>query len=421
LVDDVLRRHRPLEEGLEAADGPLAGLDPRERALARAIAGTTLRRLGSLRAALAPHLSRPLPATAGHIEAILLTGAAQLLALEVPDHAAVALAVAQARLSKPTAPFAALVNGLLRNLARVSDRAALLADPVRDVPEWMQARRFAIYGAAAAAAMAEIERREPPLDLTVKADAAGWVEHLGGAVLPTGSVRVVAHGPVPALPGYAEGAWWVQDTAAALPARLLGPLAGNRVADLCAAPGGKTAQLAAAGASVVAVDRSAARLNRLNDNLARLNLAVETVVADAAGWRPGETFDAVLLDAPCTATGTIRRHPDVAWLKRPEDVATLAALQARLLDAAVTLLRPGGALVYSTCSLEPEEGEDQITALLARTPGLARWPIAAEEVGGDASWINAAGELRTLPHFLPDADPRHAGLDGFFAARLVKS
>jgi 16S rRNA (cytosine967-C5)-methyltransferase len=247
-----------------------------------------------------------------------------------------------------------------------------------------------------------------------------WATVLDAILLPTGTVRLAAHGPVTALRGFEGGGWWVQDAAAALPARLFGPLSGRRVADLCAAPGGKTAQLAAAGASVVAVDRSASRIARLKENLVRLKLDAETVVADAASWHGAAPFDAVLLDAPCTATGTIRRHPDVAWLKRPDDIAALAALQARLLDNATALLKPGGTLVYSTCSLEPEEGEDQIAAVLARHPDLACLPIAPVEIGAQPSWINAAGELRTLPHFLPNADARLAGLDGFFAARLVK-
>jgi 16S rRNA (cytosine967-C5)-methyltransferase len=232
-------------------------------------------------------------------------------------------------------------------------------------------------------------------------------------------VRCVGVGRVEELDGYNEGAWWVQDAAAALPAHLLGPVAGRRVADLCAAPGGKTAQLAAAGAAVVAVDRSAARIARLTENLGRLGLAAETVVADAAEWQSAP-FDAILLDAPCSATGTIRRHPDIAWLKTEADIASLAAVQARLLDAAVRLLKPRGVLVYATCSTEPEEGEAQIAALLARMPGLVRWPIVPGEAGIPAEWINAAGELRTLPYFLPAEEPRLAGLDGFFAARLTR-
>jgi 16S rRNA (cytosine967-C5)-methyltransferase len=240
-----------------------------------------------------------------------------------------------------------------------------------------------------------------------------------GRVVATGSVRLIPHGPVSLLPGYAEGAWWVQDAAAALPARLLSEVAGRRVADLCAAPGGKTAQLAAAGARVTAVDRSPARLGRLRENLARLGLTAETVAADALEWQ-AEPFDAVLLDAPCSSTGTIRRHPDIPWLKREADLSTMTALQARLLDRAMALTRPGGTLVYCTCSLEPEECEAQVSALLARAPGLVRRPVAAAEIGSQAAFITAAGDLRTLPCHWPDPDPRMAGLDGFYAARLER-
>jgi 16S rRNA (cytosine967-C5)-methyltransferase len=219
------------------------------------------------------------------------------------------------------------------------------------------------------------------------------------------------------LEGFNSGEWWVQDAAAALPARLLNAGPGSRVADLCAAPGGKTAQIAAAGAEVTAVDRSAPRLRRLAENLKRLGLTVKTITADATTLE-AEPFDAILLDAPCSATGTIRRHPDVAWLKSGNDITRLTQLQARLLDAAARLLKPGGTLVYSTCSLEPEEGERQIAALLARNPALERSPVTADEVGGHAEFITGLGELRTLPHHLPHAEPRLAGLDGFFAARL---
>jgi 16S rRNA (cytosine967-C5)-methyltransferase len=223
------------------------------------------------------------------------------------------------------------------------------------------------------------------------------------------------------LPGYDDGQWWVQDAAAALPARLFGEVRGRRVADLCAAPGGKTAQLAHAGAVVTAVERSPMRMGRLRDNLSRLMLEVETVVADAAEWGEPGTFDGVLLDAPCTSTGTIRRHPDIAWLKQEADIAALAGAQRRLLCHAATLLAPGGTLVYCTCSLEPEEGEAAIDWLIAEEPGMRRAPIEAAEVAGLGELVTAAGDLRTLPCHLPHADPRLAGLDGFFAARLVRA
>jgi 16S rRNA (cytosine967-C5)-methyltransferase len=280
-------------------------------------------------------------------------------------------------------------------------------------------RWSAHYGAESARATAAALVHPPSLDVTVKGEAEEWAARLRGRVLPTGSVRTVAHGPVSRLPGFTEGAWWVQDAAAALPARLLGDVKGLKVADLCAAPGGKTAQLALAGARVTAVDRSGPRLARLKENLARLGLAAETVTADATAWEGGP-FDAVLLDAPCSATGTIRRHPDVAWLKREADIATLADLQRRLLDRAVALTRSGGLVIYCTCSLEPEEGEAQIATLMARDPSVRRRPVVAADVGGLSEIVSAAGDLRTLPQHLPDEDPRMGGLDGFFAARLER-
>jgi 16S rRNA (cytosine967-C5)-methyltransferase len=237
-------------------------------------------------------------------------------------------------------------------------------------------------------------------------------------------VRTLLQGSVKMLPGFAEGQWWVQDAAAALPARLLGDIVGKSVADLCAAPGGKTAQLVQAGARVTAVDRSPARMARLTDNLARLSMEADTAVADATEWqgaRSGESFDGILIDAPCTSTGTIRRHPDVAWLRLEADIGALAALQKRLLQRAVALLRPGGTLVYCTCSLEPEEGEQAIAALLASEPAVRRAPIGAGEVAGLTEILTAEGDLRTLPCHLTHPDPRLGGLDGFYAARLVKS
>ncbi|MGQ4273620.1 RsmB/NOP family class I SAM-dependent RNA methyltransferase [Terrihabitans sp. B22-R8] len=417
LLHGVLQRGRPLDEALDDPRGPMADLDARDRALARAIAGASLRRLGSLRRALAGFLRKPLDPR-GALESILLTGAAQILLMEVPDHSAVDLAVEQAHADRAARPFAPLVNGVLRNVAR--EREALLAKmnaADSDLPDWLMARWGEVWGVGQAGAIAAVERTEPALDITIKNDAEGWAERLGGILLPTGSIRLVPHGPVTELDGFAAGEWWVQDAAAALPARLLKPSAGMRVADLCAAPGGKTAQLAAAGADVTAVDRSAPRLRRLSENLKRLGLSARTITADATAFED-EPFDAILLDAPCSATGTIRRHPDVAWLKSGDDIDKLAALQARLLDRAARLLKPGGVLVYSTCSLEPEEGEQQIAALLERNDSLERVPVTADEISGRTEMLNTQGELRTLPVHLPHEDARLAGIDGFFAARL---
>jgi 16S rRNA (cytosine967-C5)-methyltransferase len=428
IVEGVLRRRRALDEMLEGADAraataTLAALDERDRALTRALVAVVLRRLGTLRHLIGALLERGLPAQAPRVETVLLIGAAQILFLDVPNHAAVDLAVRLAREDRNALHFAGLVNAVLRRVAREgTERLAALDMPVLDTPPWLMARWTKTYGETTAHAIAAANGREPALDLTVKSDAAGWAEKLGGRVLPTGSVRAITQGTVTALPGFDDGAWWVQDAAASLPARLLGDIAGRHVADLCAAPGGKTAQLIVAGAKVTAVDRAPARLQRLQENLTRLSLDAEVICADVETW-PAEQerkFDAVLLDAPCTSTGTIRRHPDVAWLKRAADIVALANLQRRLLDRAVALTRPGGTLVYCTCSLEPEEGTDIVADLLAKNDGVQRAPIAAAEVGGIADFITADGDLRTLPCHLADADSRLAGVDGFYAARLKK-
>jgi 16S rRNA (cytosine967-C5)-methyltransferase len=426
ILDGVLRRHRVLDELIDVAAHPgLAALADRDRALVRHLVATVLRRLGTLRHLLGRFLDRGLPADAPRTEIALLIGAAQILWLEVPDHAAVDLAVRLVQADRRAARHAGLVNAVLRRVARDGGKHLAGVDTtLLDTPNWLMGRWVAAYGAETARAIAVANGHEPALDLTVKHDPAHWAAVLGGRVLPTGSVRVLAHGPVSGLPGYHEGAWWVQDAAAALPARLLGDVAGKTVADLCAAPGGKTAQLAAAGARVVAVDRAQSRLDRVRANLARLGLTVEIVTADIldldlAPW-PVREFDAMLLDAPCSSTGTIRRHPDVPWRKQPDDIATLATLQRAMLGRAAELLRPGGLLVYCTCSLEPEEGIDVITDFLARDQRFRRRPISDTEIAGIARMLTPAGDLRTLPGGLPDPDPRMAGLDGFFAARLER-
>ncbi len=338
----------------------------------------------------------------------------------MPDHAAVDLAVRLVQAERRAARYAGLVNAVLRRVAREGAQFLATVDTIAlDTPEWLMARWVKTYGAETARAIAGANGQEPALDLTVKNDPEQWARTLGGRVLLTGSVRAIVHGPISQLPGYGEGAWWVQDAAAALPAKLFGDVRGRSVADLCAAPGGKTAQLAAAGARVIAVDRAPGRLERLQQNLARLHLAAETVAADVMQWRP-EPFDAVLLDAPCSSTGTIRRHPDIPWLKHAPDVAALAALQRRLVAQASELTKPGGVLVYCTCSLEPEEGIEVIRDLLAHNPNLRRQPISAGEVHGCSEWLTADGDLRTLPCHLGDPDSRMGGLDGFYAARLQR-
>jgi len=414
-LEAVLRHGAALEEALEVAP---AGLDPRDRALGYRIVATALRRLGTLRGLLGRLMERGLPKSAPRLESVLLAGATQILFMDVPNHAAVGLSVDVARAERTTAGFAGLVNAVLRRLIREQEaQAGGLDTDFADTPDWMRERWIAAYGRDTARAIAAMHRVEPPLDITVKADPALWAERLSGEVLPTGTVRILQAGPVRALPGFAEGAWWVQDAAAALPARLLGAVKDRDVADLCAAPGGKTAQLAVAGARVTAVDRSAHRLARLRENLDRLGLSAQVVEADAAAFSGGP-FDAVLLDAPCSATGTLRRHPDIAVAKRPIDLVSLAAVQARLLDHAAGLVKPGGTLVYSTCSLEPEEGEAQVERLLAARSDIVRAPLAPGEVEGLDPFITPQGDVRTLPSHWMRGEAERSGLDGFFAARL---
>lgn len=423
VLDGVLHKRRMLDDQLDgpAAHPGIKTLSDRDRALMRRLAATSLRKLGSLRKLLGRLLDRGIPGDAPRAESALLIGAAQILWMDVPDHAAVDLSVRLVQADRRAARYAGLVNAVLRRCAREGQAIVqdVAAEPV-DVPSWLMTRWINNYGAENARAIAIALSHEPPLDLTVKGDAEQWAAQLHGDVLPTGSVRTLMHGPVTMLPGFTQGSWWVQDAAAALPARLFGDVAGKSVADLCAAPGGKTAQLAHAGANVTAIDRSPNRVTRLRDNLNRLNLSAETLVADATEWS-SDMFDGVLLDAPCASTGTTRRHPDIAWLKNEADIGALAALQARLLQKSVSLLKPGGVLVYCTCSLEPEEGEHAIASILAAENSLKRVPMTPGEVGGRDELITADGDLRTLPCHLPHTDPRKAGMDGFYAARLIKS
>ena len=421
ILDDVLRRARPLDEQLDGkgAHVGLAHLADRDRALVRRIVAGVLRRLGSLRHLVGTFLDRGLPREAPRAETALLIGAAQILLLGGPAHAAVDLSVRIAQADRRAARYAGLINAVLRRIAREGPARFADLDLALDTPEWLMQRWVAAYGPDTARAIAAANANEPALDLTVKHDAAEWAGKLRGRVLPSGSVRTLPHGPVPMMPGFGEGAWWVQDAAAALPARLLGDVNGLSVADLCAAPGGKTLQLAQAGARVTAVDHSEPRLGRLRENLQRCGLAAEVVAADATEWAGG-AFDAVLVDAPCSSTGTIRRHPDIAWLKRPADLAGLVALQRRLFERAIALTRPGGTIVFCTCSLEPEEGEQMTAGMLADHPEIRRKPVSVSEFNGLDGLITPSGELRTLPCGWPDPDPRLAGLDGFYAVRLER-
>ncbi|MEO5323790.1 RsmB/NOP family class I SAM-dependent RNA methyltransferase [Mesorhizobium sp. CC13] len=399
-------------------------LDMRDRGLVRAILATALRHRLTIEKLIARRLEKPLPANATALSHILHVGAAQILFLDVPDSAAVDLAVTHAKSDPRTVRFSGLVNGVLRALARAKDAELpqAMAD-TDDAPEWFVARLVAAYGEDQASKILAAHRLESPVDFTVKSDPGRWAEAFGGIVLPTGTVRIEKlGGPVSDLPGFADGAWWVQDTAAALPARLFGDIAGKRVADLCAAPGGKTAQLALAGAQVTAVEASKNRLTRLAANLDRLGLDAEKVNADLLAYEPAELFDAVLLDAPCSSTGTVRRHPDVLWTKSPEDVAKLATVQRKLLDGAVRLVRPGGTIVFSNCSLDREEGEALVAAFLADHRGRIELdPIRPDEVPGISAFVTTEGYLRTTPAGLDLGNPAISGLDGFFAARFRRA
>lgn len=400
LLTAVMERRRPLEEALAA----LPRMDPRDRAAGHRLAACVLRRMGTLDAVLEPWLKKDPPEP---VRMILRIGAAGLLLLGTPPHAAVTTAVALAH-ARGLSPFAGLVNAVLRRVSQAGPAVLEELDSARlDTPAWL----WSSWGEDARA-IALAHQCEAPLDLTLRPDT---VPPEGGALLPTGSVRFPPGTLVGDIPGFADGRMWVQDAAAALPARLLAPQRGERIADLCAAPGGKTGQLAAAGASVVAIERDATRMARLRENLARWSLQADFIQSDVLQWRPDERFDAILLDAPCGATGTIRRHPDVMRLKRQGDINALIQAQDRLLAAAIDLLKPGGRLVYAVCSLQPEEGAPRIEAALARG-GVRLAPFSSADLPMLPEALIADGYVRTHPGLWSD----RGGLDGFFIARLQR-
>jgi 16S rRNA (cytosine967-C5)-methyltransferase len=424
LIGAASRGGRPLDDAL-VENKNYGALEPRDRAFVRNLVATTFRRRGQLDALLGAFLAKPLPGPDIIVADILQLGLAQLLFLNTPPHAAVdttvrlAEAIGRARLK-------GLVNAIMRRATREAAALVERQDAARlNTPDWLWRSWLQAYGAETTRAIATAHLSEAPLDFTLRGEAADWAQRLEAQLLPTGSLRRLAGGAVRELPGFAEGAWWIQDAAAALPARLLqsamapagaNDFQGKRVLDLCAAPGGKTLQLAAAGAQVVAVDVSAPRLARLIDNLQRTNLKAELVTADATTYRPAQPIDAILLDAPCSSTGTIRRHPDALWRRRPDDVLQMAALQQRLLDHAVGLLPASAVLVYAVCSLQPEEGEQQIARLLASKANLELAPVRQDELPGIAEAIRPDGTVRTLPSQWSE----RGGLDGFFIARLRK-
>ncbi|MEK1892497.1 MAG: RsmB/NOP family class I SAM-dependent RNA methyltransferase [Rhizobium sp.] len=414
----VVDRKLPLDGALDNEHGNPAykALNEGDRALVRAILNATLRHLPRIDAAISRLLESPLPEGARALHHVLAIAAAQILYLDVPDHAAVDLAVEQSHQDPRNRRFAKLVNAVLRRLGREKEEVLAKINAIPVMPDWFLQRLEKAYGKEKAQSISQSQLEPAAIDLTVKADAQGWAERLGGFALPTGGVRLAAfEGSIPSLEGFAEGAWWVQDAAASIPAQLFGDLTGKRVADLCAAPGGKTAQLVFAGGDVTAVEQSENRIKRLRANLDRLGLSAETVASDLTKYEPAELFDAILLDAPCSSTGTTRRHPDVLWAKGPADIAKLAVLQERLLRHALTLLKPGGTIVFSNCSLDPAEGEEVAARVLSDTPMVERVAIDAKRWPGLESAISPLGEFRTTPDMLEVPSGFAGGLDGFYA------
>lgn len=400
LLGAVLGEGQLMAQAVADAQGPLAGLTPADRARAQRLAQAVLRHLEQADRVLEPHLRKAPPR--------MVRDALRLAVVEIAlggaAHGAVNAAVEIVRRGKRTGPMAGLVNAVLRKVPE-TPFAGL---PPQRMPRWLRQPLVHVWGREVVSAIEAVQAGLPPLDLTLREGAV--VPE--GLLLPTGSLRLEEKGQVSALAGYEAGGWWVQDAAAALAVRLLAPVAGERVLDLCAAPGGKTLQLAAAGARVTALDLSEPRMGRVRENLARCGLEAELVVADALHWEPTERFDAVLLDAPCSATGTIRRHPDLPFVKDGSEVAGLVTLQAALLDRALGMVKPGGRVVFSTCSLLPEEGEGQLAAALARHPACRVERV--DMPGVEPGWWTEDGGLRLRPDYWAE----NGGMDGFFMVRF---
>jgi 16S rRNA (cytosine967-C5)-methyltransferase len=407
ILTQVLRQRRPLDSQLDS----LKALPPRDAGFARALASQTLRHFGELDAFIRHFVPKPLaPHKAGPAMEILLLGACELLILKVAPHAAVDAANNLAAADNKAVHFKSLINAVLRRIAREGEATRAGLDTVRlNTPDWLWTRWTAQYGEDVARAIAQAHGQEAPLDICLKQDG---VLHPESEPLFGLSRRVTDEARVEEMPGFAEGDWWVQDAAATLPAMLLGNVAGKRVIDLCAAPGGKTLQLAAMGADVTSVEIDPARGARLRENLARTKLSADVIESDVRDF--DGTAPLVLLDAPCTATGTIRRHPDLPWIKNAADVMAQTASSYDLLESAARMVEPEGLLVFAVCSLEREEGEEQIAAFLSGHREFQHAPVTPNDVFGHGEWITPQGDLRTLPCHLPG----QGGMDGFYAAKL---
>ena len=416
-VQMVLEQGQPLDLAMSEI-ALFKQLEGRDRAFARLIAATTLRRLGQIDAVLAPFIKKtPAP----YPYAVIRTGAAQMLFLETPAHAAVGAAVSLLKKSKKTISASGMANAVLRRISEQGEELLKKTSPSDNLPKWLKHSWTTDYGADACAKIAEILVQEPPLDISIKKDPELWAEKIDADILPGGTLRRAKIGDVTAIPGFKAGAWWAQDISASLPVKLLGNIENKRVLDMCAAPGGKTMQLAAAGADVVALDKNTSRIHFIEENLKRTGLSAKITAGDGTKWRdPDKTvqagFDHVLLDAPCTATGTFRRRPDVLYRKTKADVEHLVRVQERLLLAAARHVRPGGTLIYCTCSLQTREGEEQVTKFLKNRSDFRLIPVLEEEVFTLTCAISARGEVRILPFFLGEK----GGMDGFFIARFTR-
>jgi 16S rRNA (cytosine967-C5)-methyltransferase len=409
-----------------SASSLFSGLEGPDRGFARAIAGAALRGVGRIDWALGGMIDRPLDAIEPPVRALLRAGAAQLWMMDVAGHAAVSATVEAARRWPEATRGGGFINAVLRRAEREGEIFAN-APAVSVWPDWLAAKLKSALGTDRAEALARLQLDEPALDLSFKPgeDVSVWAENLGGEALPNDSVRLKSGIRLTEAPGYAEGAWWVQDAAGSLAARLLGDVTGQTVADLCAAPGGKALQLAAAGARLTALDISRQRLTQLQENAARTGLAMEIVEADARTWRPAELLDAVLLDAPCSALGIMRRHPEGVWRRDPKGLSRYPQTQAALVAAAGEMLKPGGRLVYCVCTPVPEEGREVISAAVAGG-GWRLVPVEPVEAPGFEASIDADGCLLTAP--LADSDAAEAGInvagvvksDVFYIARLER-
>ena len=414
ILDDVFGQGRTIDESMEMRAYE-QGISLIDKAFAYRLASEVTRRKGVIDALLVTFLTKPLKPSQQRVYHALMLGVVQLCVLDTPAHAAVHETV-QVIADSSFAPLKGLVNAILQSILRKAPECKQQIKDVKNaLPVWIAERWQTHYGTAFCNDVSQMLMQKPPLDIAVKSDVAAWAEKLEGVVLEGNIIRIAREVKVEELPGYKDGAWWVQDVGATLAGVALGDVSGKHVVDLCAAPGGKTAQLLARGAKVAAVDSSIKRMERFKSNMSRLGYSPEVLVADIRKWTPPAKYDAVLLDAPCSATGTLRKHPEVLWIRQKADVAKMAVLQRECLHAVLVWLPAGVPLVYTVCSLEPEEGELLVTDVLTYHKGVSIEPLKLE----GSAFAGAAqpdGSVRLLPtHFAAQG-----GNDGFYVARLVK-